>query len=313
IRLLPGLDQRDVAQGDLGALCELRLGQAPRLAQLPHDLAQLLRRHDGAPRLPVFLRAQAQLLVDLEGQGDLLTELLLELLELLAQDDGHDLGVLQAHPDGRHGKGHLGARLSLRRYREAQSHREGGDAYLDAVAVENCVVHGCLQTPSFPPASHKLPVRLPIAAAAQTQPAQAPASPAIEKGSTVQLEYTLKDDAGTLLDSNKGQAPLTYIQGEEHLMLGLEKQLVGMHPGEEKKVVLKPDEAYGPVNPTAETEVPKELLPPNALTVGNRLIARNADGEQRPVAVKEVKEKTVVLDLNHPLAGKTLVFELDRK
>lgn len=150
----------------------------------------------------------------------------------------------------------------------------------------------------------------PIAAAAQTQPAQAPASPAIEKGSTVKLEYTLKDDAGTLLDSNKGQAPLTYTQGDEQLMLGLERQLVGMHSGEEKKVVLKPEEAYGPVNPTAETEVPKELLPPNALSVGTRLIARNAGGEQRPVTVKEVKEKTVVLDLNHPLAGKTLVFEL---
>lgn len=146
--------------------------------------------------------------------------------------------------------------------------------------------------------------------AAQTPPAQPPAVPAIEKGSTVQLEYTLKDDAGTVLDSNKGQSPLTYTQGERQIMPGLEKELVGLHAGEEKKVVLKPEEAYGPADPSAQTEVPKNLLPPEALTVGARLLARNAAGEQRPVTVKEIKEETVILDLNHPLAGKTLLFDL---
>ncbi len=150
----------------------------------------------------------------------------------------------------------------------------------------------------------------PLAAAAQTPPVQAPTVPAIEKGSTVQLEYTVKDDAGTVLDSNKGHSPLTYTQGERQIVPGLEKQLVGLHPGEEKKVVLKPEEAYGPVDPNAQTEVPKSLLPPESLTVGAHLLARNASGEQRPVTVKEIKDDTVVLDLNHPLAGKTLVFEV---
>jgi len=139
-----------------------------------------------------------------------------------------------------------------------------------------------------------------IAAADEGTPAAAPAAPAIEKGSTVQLEYTLKDDAGAVLDSNKGQSPFTYTQGEAQLMPGLEKQLDGMHVGEEKKVVLPPEEAYGRADPGAQTEVPRDLLPPGALTVG----------EQRPVTVKEIKDQTVVLDLNHPLAGKTLVFEL---
>jgi len=155
-----------------------------------------------------------------------------------------------------------------------------------------------------------LSLAAPIAAAAQATPATAPAAPAIEKGSTVQLEYTLKDDAGAVLDSNKGQSPFTYTQGEAQLMPGLEKQLVGMHVGEEKKVVLPPEEAYGRADPGAQTEVARDLLPPEALTVGARLMARNSTGEQRPVMVKEIKEKTVVLDLNHPLAGKTLVFEV---
>ncbi len=164
---------------------------------------------------------------------------------------------------------------------------------------------------------------LPTAAAAQNPPnpsaaptptaAPAPAAtpaPAIEKGSTVQLEYTLSEDGGAVLDTNKGKEPLTYTHGDEQIMPALEKQLAGMQTGEEKHVVLKPDEAYGPVNPAALTEVPKEMLPKDSLSVGSRLIARNSEGQMRPVTVKEVKESTVVLDLNHPLAGKTIVFDV---
>jgi FKBP-type peptidyl-prolyl cis-trans isomerase SlyD len=151
---------------------------------------------------------------------------------------------------------------------------------------------------------------IPVSAVAQTTPATPSSAPAVENGSTVKLEYTLKDDAGIVLDSNKGQDPLTFTQGSEHLMPGLEKQIIGMHAGEEKKVVLKPEDAFGPTDPSAQAEVPKGMLPPESLTVGAQLMARNAAGEQRPVTVKEIKDATVVLDLNHPLAGKTLVFEL---
>ncbi len=150
----------------------------------------------------------------------------------------------------------------------------------------------------------------PIAAIAQTSPAAPPPAAAVEKGSTVHLEYTLKDDEGIVLDTNKGQEPLTFTQGANYLMPGLEKQLIGMHPGEQKQVVLKPEEAYGPTDPSAQAEVPKGMLPPESLTVGARLMARNASGEQRPVTVKEIKDQTVILDLNHPLAGKTLLFEV---
>jgi FKBP-type peptidyl-prolyl cis-trans isomerase SlyD len=160
------------------------------------------------------------------------------------------------------------------------------------------------QTPSAPPAAAPAP--------AQAPPAQAPpaAAPAIENGSMVQLEYTLSDDAGKVIDSNKGQPPLTYTQGDRQLMAALESQLVGLRAGQEKKVVLKPDEAFGPIDPSAQTEVPKEVLPPESLVVGAQLMARTAAGEERPVVVKEIKDKTVVVDLNHPLAGKTLVFEI---
>ena len=162
------------------------------------------------------------------------------------------------------------------------------------------------QTPSAPPPAAPAP--------AQAPPTQAPPAPAaalaIENGSMVQLEYTLSDDAGKVIDSNKGQPPLTYTQGNHQLMVGLENQLAGLRAGQEKKVVLKPDEAFGLIDPSAQTEVPKEVLPPESLVVGAQLMARTATGEERPVVVKEIKDKTVVVDLNHPLAGKTLVFEI---
>jgi len=181
------------------------------------------------------------------------------------------------------------------------------------VALLSTPMIAAAQTPSPVPA-----VPAPVAPApAAPSPTQAPpptpqAAPlvAIENGATVRLEYTLSDDAGKLLDTNKGQEPLTYTQGGQQIIAGLEKQLVGMQPGQAKKVVLKPEDAFGPVDPAAQTEVPKDSLPPDALVVGTQLMARNASGEGRPVIVKEIKDKTVVVDLNHPLAGKTLVFDV---
>ena len=175
-----------------------------------------------------------------------------------------------------------------------------------AVLMLSVPMTAAAQTPTAP-----VPAAPPPAQAPPAQAPPAPASaPAIENGSIVQIEYTLSDDAGKVLDSNRGQQPLTYTQGDQRIIAGLEKQLVGLRAGQEKKVVLKPDEAFGPIDPTAQTEVPKEALPPESLVVGAQLMARNAAGEDRPVVVKEIKDKTVVIDLNHPLAGRTLVFDI---
>lgn len=144
---------------------------------------------------------------------------------------------------------------------------------------------------------------------ADAQPTEKATSPAIENGTRVQLEYTLKDDDGKVLDSNKGQDPLTYTQGKQQIIPGLEKALNGMRAGDEKKVTVKPADAYGEVDPRAEAEVPKEMLPPD-LSVGTELVAQSPGGSRRIVRVKEIKEQTVLIDLNHPLAGKTLFFEV---
>src|SRR3990172_3072782 len=119
--------------------------------------------------------------------------------------------------------------------------------------------------------------------------ASAQGKPAIEKGSNVQLEYTLKDEAGAVLDSNKGQDPLRYTHGAQQIIPGLERELVGLHAGDEKQVVVKPEDAYGAANPTAQAEVPRTAIPETALVVGARLLARNSQGQGRAVVVKEIR------------------------
>ncbi len=132
----------------------------------------------------------------------------------------------------------------------------------------------------------------------------------IKDGSVVSLEYTLSDDKGKVIESNKGKPPLVYTQGRHQIIPGLEKSLAGLRVNDQKKVRVKPEEGYGPVDPKRVQEVPKEKLPPEALKVGTVLVARGPQGQEIPVKVREIKDKTVVVDMNHPLAGKTLNFDV---
>ena len=97
--------------------------------------------------------------------------------------------------------------------------------------------------------------------------------PAIGNGSTVKLEYTLTDDKGVLLDTNKEKEPLVYTHGQGQIIPGLEKALIGLHAGDAKHVVIRPEEAYGPFRPEAVVEVPKERIPEKLHTVGAHLTA----------------------------------------
>jgi len=143
-------------------------------------------------------------------------------------------------------------------------------------------------------------------AAAQT----APVAAVIKNGSVVSMEYVLANDAGQVMDSNKGQEPMVYTQGAGQIIPGLERELNGLKAGDEKKVQVKPADGYGPVDPAAFQEVPKEMLPPEALKVGTILTARTPQGQPMPVRIHEIRETTVIVDFNHPMAGKTLFFEI---
>jgi FKBP-type peptidyl-prolyl cis-trans isomerase SlyD len=132
----------------------------------------------------------------------------------------------------------------------------------------------------------------------------------VKDGSVVSLQYSLSEEDGKLIESNKGKDPLKYTHGSKQIVPGLEKELTGMKVGGEKRVKVKPEDAYGVVNAKAFQEIPKEQIPANGLKVGATLAAKGPQGQESPVRVHEIKEKTVVLDLNHPMAGKTLLFDI---
>jgi FKBP-type peptidyl-prolyl cis-trans isomerase SlyD len=132
----------------------------------------------------------------------------------------------------------------------------------------------------------------------------------IGEGSKVSIEYTLKLDDGTTADSNVGGAPLVYEQGKGQILPSLEKELTGLGVNDSKKVKLSPRQGYGEVNPEAIQKVPAEMIPEEARQPGAQLLAEDGAGQKRPVRVKSVEEDQVVVDLNHPLAGKTLHFDV---
>ena len=132
----------------------------------------------------------------------------------------------------------------------------------------------------------------------------------VKDGTVVSLQYTLSGEDGKTIESNKGKEPLKYTHGSQQIVPGLEKGLAGMKMGEEKRVKVKPEEGYGPVDPKGFQEFPKDKIPPDGLKVGAMLMAKGPEGQTVPVRVHEIKEKTVVLDLNHPMAGKTLIFDV---
>ena len=132
----------------------------------------------------------------------------------------------------------------------------------------------------------------------------------IKKGSVVSFEYVLSDEGGGVLESNQGESPVTYTQGQGQIIPGLEKGMLGMETNEERELRIGPEDAYGVANPDYFQEVQKSQLPPESLEVGATLHARGPQGEEFPLRIHEIRDDSVVLDLNHPLAGKTLNFHI---
>ena len=132
----------------------------------------------------------------------------------------------------------------------------------------------------------------------------------IENGRKVAFNYTLTVD-GKIVDSSEGHAPFEYTHGEGTIIPGLSKQLKGLKVGDEKNIVVAPKEAYGEMDPRAFQEVPKSRLPENLdLHVGTQLRANGEGGRVFIVTVLELKGDTVILNFNHPLAGKELHFQV---
>lgn len=130
----------------------------------------------------------------------------------------------------------------------------------------------------------------------------------IENGNTVSIEYTLKLDDGSTADSNVGSEPLVFVQGEHEILPALEQALEGAEPAETREVRLSAEEGYGPVREEAFQTVPLEVIPEDARKPGTRLVGQDSAGHTVHARVAEVRPESVLVDLNHPLAGHDLHF-----
>ena len=136
----------------------------------------------------------------------------------------------------------------------------------------------------------------------------APSEPVIRVDMDVGLEYVLTVD-GVVVDSTKGQGPWHYIHGHQQMIRGLERQLEGLHVGDERDITVSPAEGYGEVDPELFVEIPLSDLPSDTPpTVGMVLRGVNPDGKSFQARITDIKPDTVILDLNDPLAGRTLHF-----
>lgn len=132
----------------------------------------------------------------------------------------------------------------------------------------------------------------------------------IQDGSKVTFHYTLTVD-GEEIDSSRGGEPLAYIHGQNQIVPGLEEQMEGKNTGDKLSLEVPPEKAYGEPNPSAMQQVPKaSFAGADTLNVGD-LVQGMAGGKQINARVAVIEEDAIVIDLNHPLAGKTLNFDVE--
>ena len=133
-------------------------------------------------------------------------------------------------------------------------------------------------------------------------------------GDTVRVEYTGKFEDGQIFDSNKGKELLEFTLGEGKIIPGFEKAVIGMEVNEEKTVKIPPKDGYGEYIEGLVAEVEKERFPENlSLEVGRQLVIPQENGNQLIVTITKVTDSKVTIDANHPLAGKTLIFDIKLK
>ena len=132
----------------------------------------------------------------------------------------------------------------------------------------------------------------------------------IENGKKVKIHYTLTVE-GLVVDSSEGQEPLQYTHGNGEIIIGLERQLLGLDIGDKREITVTPEEGYGFEDPEAFLEVPREKLPEGDILPGTQFLMTRQDGSRVPVTISDINEESVVLNLNHPLAGKELIFMVE--
>ena len=132
----------------------------------------------------------------------------------------------------------------------------------------------------------------------------------LKSGKKFSLEYTVFLDDGTEIDSNVGEEPLVFALGSNQVFPALEQAIMNLKVGDSKQIILKPEEAYGHLVPEAYREVDLETVPTPFRYVGAVLGVQDPAGGVYPIRVHAIKEQKIVLDFNHPLAGRSLRFHV---
>ena len=134
----------------------------------------------------------------------------------------------------------------------------------------------------------------------------------VKKGDQIKVHYTGRLTDGTVFDSSEGREPLAFEVGAGMMIAGFDKAVNGMKVGDKKTAEIPADEAYGQKNDEMLIDVPRTNLPEDMeIVVGMPLAMQQPDGTPVPVTIAEIKGDTVVIDANHDLAGKDLVFDIE--
>ena len=128
----------------------------------------------------------------------------------------------------------------------------------------------------------------------------------ITDGKTVIINYTLSLKNGDVIETTHDEEPVTYIQGSGEIIDGLEQAVAGFEKGTKKDIILPVEQAFGERDPEALIEIPQTDLPPESLVPETIIHANGPKGQTINGKVMEVKESTVLVDFNHPLAGQEL-------
>ena len=134
----------------------------------------------------------------------------------------------------------------------------------------------------------------------------------VKENNTVKVHYTGKLSDGQVFDSSEGKEPLEFTLGKGQIIPGFEKGLIDMKLNEKKTITIPKEEAYGDINDDLRQEVKRTQLPKDITPeVGMGLVSKSPDGQEMNLLVVEVREESIVIDGNHPLAGKDLIFDLE--
>jgi FKBP-type peptidyl-prolyl cis-trans isomerase SlpA len=134
----------------------------------------------------------------------------------------------------------------------------------------------------------------------------------VKENNTVKVNYTGKLSDGQVFDSSEGREPLEFTMGQGQIIPGFEKGIIDMKVNEKKTITIAKEDAYGEINEDLKQEVPKTELPQDIEPeVGMGLVSKSPDGQEINLHIVEVKEESIIIDGNHPLAGKDLIFDIE--